>query len=321
MEFITEERYEEQMRSKVLPYLDERRSTGTFETLPGQKLYYEVFKADQPKAELVLVHGFSEGIGKFSETIYYFLRSGISVYQLQQREHGLSYRSTDDRSLINITDFKQLVKDLHNFMEKIVKPARVGSELPLYLYGHSMGGGVSACYIEDYPADFDKVILSSPMLEMDAGGTPLWAAKAAARTMIALGKGANWMPGAQAFTGEYDFEGSNTDCEARYAFWNSVQKAHPEYHMCVPSFASALQFFNLTKYATNAKKCARVDVPVLLFQAGKDKMVKPDGQSTFIKQIGDKGRLIRVEEAQHEIYLSSQEILENYWKEILDFLG
>ena len=49
-------------------------------------------------------------------------------------------------------------------------------------------------------------------------------------------------------------------------------------------------------------------------------MVKPKGQERFIAQIGERGRLIRMKNAKHEIYLGKNEDLETYWHEILAFL-
>ena len=49
-------------------------------------------------------------------------------------------------------------------------------------------------------------------------------------------------------------------------------------------------------------------------------MVNPGGQETFIRQIGELGRIFRMENAKHEIYLGKDSDLEVYWKEILEFL-
>ena len=321
MKIIPAADYEREMKETVLPYLEERRKSGTFERVADQKLYYEAYEADEPKGTVVIVHGFSEAIDKFYETVWYFLQNGFNVWQLQQREHGRSWRSTKKPELIYIPDYRYLVEDLRYFTVNVVKKAACTAELPLYLFAHSMGGGVSACYLEKYPDDYTKAILSSPMLEMNSGSTPSLAAAAFARAMVIAGKGQDSMPGAQPFSGKEDFENSCSNCLERYRHWFRIQKEHPEYQMCVPAIRTALEFLHLTRAATSAVNTARVKASVLLFQAAHDTMVKPKGQENFIRQIGEKGRLVRMENAKHEIYLGTDEDLKKYWDEILAFLN
>ena len=113
MDIIRSVRYAETMKNEVLPYLASRKEDGTFERRKGEPIYYEHFTADQPHASVVLVHGFTEGIDKFRETVFYFLTAGYHVWLIQQREHGKSFRSTKDHNLIYIRDFQDLVEDLH----------------------------------------------------------------------------------------------------------------------------------------------------------------------------------------------------------------
>ena len=44
------------MNTRVVPYLSARKETGLWERIPGNRLYFEHFKADAPKATIVLVH-------------------------------------------------------------------------------------------------------------------------------------------------------------------------------------------------------------------------------------------------------------------------
>ena len=319
MEIIRDNEYLNVMKQDVEPYLNNRRETGTFERLQGQPLYYEHFTADYPAASVVLVHGFSEGIDKFRETVWYFLQNGFHVWLLQQREHGKSYRSTKDPYLIYIDDYGKLIEDLHAFVTDVVKPAVRKEGLPLYLFGHSMGGGVSACLLERYPDDFKKAVLSSPMLEMNAGGTPVWAAALYAKLLIFLGRGQNYMPGTAGFSMEPDFENSCTTCRERYDEWFGEQKAHKEWQMCASAVRTALEFLRLTQEAVNPSGCRKVTADVLLLQAGKDTMVGSGGQDAFITQIPH-GKKVQFPKAKHEIYREKAEILETYWREILAFL-
>ena len=320
MQLIKEEGYEKTMHDQVLPALMKRRTSGDFERIAGQKIHYRTYAADNPRADLVLVHGFTEGIDKFNEVVYYFLQEGFNVWQIQQRGHGKSYRLVKDPSLVHLDSYHDLLEDLHFFVSEIVDRTRTDPSLPTYYFGHSMGGGVGAAYLETWPDDFQKAILSSPMLELDSGNIPVWVASVFAHLMIGLGKGTNYMPGSTPFSKTPDFENSCSNCQARFDYWFRQACEHEEYQTNGSSISTALEFLRLTKYATNAKNCKNVKADVLLVQAGKDHMVKPGGQETFIRQIGDRGRLLRIETAKHEIYMCVNSDQEKYWDEVMGFL-
>lgn len=314
MKLLHSAHYQKEIDNIALPYLKKRCRSGRFERICGQKLYYEYYRADKPETTIVLLHGFSEAIPKFTEMIYYFVQSGFDVWALQQREHGLSYRSSEDLSLVDITDYRDLIRDAHYFVHHVVK--KRGS---LYLYAHSMGGAVGACYLECYPEDFEKAVLTSPMLEMNSGDIPVWFAAAYARVQCALGHGSDYMPGTGPFVPTSDFEGGNTTDPNRYMFWFNQQKEHREFQMCGCSIRCALQFLHMTQAATLPRNVHRIRADVLLIQAGRDAMVKSGGQIRFIRELRGRGHMVRFRKAKHEIYLGSDRQVRRYVNLVVSF--
>ena len=316
---LPEETYREEMENKVLPFLAAGGSSGYFEREPGKKLYYEHYRrkdGEAPKGCVVVVHGYTEAAEKFRETAYYFLLAGYEVFLFQQQGHGFSWRAVDDESLVHIGDFHDLVLDLKAFYDEVVD--KEGSR-PRILFGHSMGGGVSALFLEQYPEIFEKAILSSPMLELNSGGIPPALAVFAVNVQLLLGKGKAYFFGGKPFDPADDFEGAQTSCKARYDYWQERTIAEKAYHTCALSMKTALNFFRLCAEASAPKNARKVRAKVLLFQAGGDQMVAPGGQERFIENVPD-GKLVRVEGAKHEIYRERSEILQNYWDEIKKFL-
>ena len=319
-ELIREEGYEASMQDTVLPYDRQRREKGTMERRPGEKLVYEHYRADAEKAAVVLVHGFSESIRKYRESVYYFLREGYSVWLLQQRSHGASFRPVpEDPSLIEIADFRDLVEDLHFFVHEIVMPGSPAGK-PLYLFGHSMGGGVGACYLETYPEDFDKAVLSSPMLDLDSGGTPAWVLVLYARLMHLVGRGTRYLPGAQPFSDQPDFENSCTNSRARYDSYFRVMLQHRDMQTSASSLDTAYSFLKLTRFAREKKNVDRIRARVCMMQAGKDGLVPPEGQNDFMEKLGARGKKIVIPEAKHEIYRCSDRDMAQYWPAVFAFL-
>lgn len=320
-ELIREEGYAKSMKERVLPYVLARREAGSMARKPGEKLLYEHYLADEEQAVLVLVHGFSESIEKYRECVYYFLQEGYSVWLLQQRSHGGSFRPVpEDPSVVEITDFQDLVEDLHSFVHEVVMPANRDGK-PLYLYGHSMGGGVSACYLETYPDDFPKAILSSPMLDLDSGGTPVWMLVLYARWMHLWGKGAKYLPGAEAFSDKPDFENSCTNSRARYDYFFNEILQHPEMQTAASSLDTAFSFLQLTRFARKRSNADKIKAKVVMFQAGKDGLVPPAGQDDFMEKLDGRGKKIVLPNAKHEIYRCCDADMAEYWPQVFAFLA
>ncbi len=320
VELIHEDNYAKEMDEVVIPWLTDRKTAGTFSREPGKELYYEHFSGDSsPDRQLILLHGFSESLPKWYESVYYLVKNGFSVWMLQQREHGKSFRSTSDPSLIHLEDYSALIEDLHFFASEMVrKQSGMTPSEPLYLFAHSMGGGVGVCCMERYPDDFAKAVLSSPMLEMTAGGTPVALAKLLCMVKDLLGKGRQYMAGSAGFSPVPDFAASLDNSEARYLYSFETIKAHQEYQMCIPSYHTALQFLRLTKEATARKNCRRIKAQVLLLQSGRDSMVGLGGQNELIRRI-PRGKLEVFPDAKHELYMQGNPGLEKYWKMVFDF--
>ena len=154
MRWITEENYAQQMREIAEPYVEERKEAGHFERVHGEPIYFEHFKADEPKAVIVISHGFTESIRKFTESVYYMLQAGYEVWGLDHRGHGRSFRQNDNPYVVHVERFEDYVLDLVYLTESKVRPA--AGSLPVYLYCHSMGGCIGAWTIESYPKLFDK---------------------------------------------------------------------------------------------------------------------------------------------------------------------
>ena len=55
VKLIPEESYREAMEQTVLPYLAEHRTSGTFERIPGEFIWYELYNADAQKADIVII--------------------------------------------------------------------------------------------------------------------------------------------------------------------------------------------------------------------------------------------------------------------------
>ena len=63
---------------------------------------------------------------------------------MEHRGHGFSRRFLKDLHKVYVKSYQEYVKDLHVFVDGIVKKRSKSGEL--YLFAHSMGGAIGACF-------------------------------------------------------------------------------------------------------------------------------------------------------------------------------
>ena len=317
MQWIRETDYALDMKEKAEPYVAQRRTWGTVERIKGQPVYYEYFRADREKGVIVLSHGFTESVKKFTESIYYMLQAGYSVWGVDHRGHGRSFRSNDNPFVVHVEHFEDYVQDLRYLTETLVKPA--SGSLPLYLYCHSMGGCIGAWLIEQYPALFTKAVLSSPMLGLSFSlPTPVMFTAA---SIMGLGKRKRQpLSPVKSFPEKPDFENSCDSSECRYLYYFNKQLQDKALQTRSPSIGWGLEAVKACARVTSEKQTGHIRIPVLLFQAGDDTVVKNISQVLFASRVPSCEMSV-VPCRKHELYMTDSDVLIPYWERIFSFLG
>lgn len=140
--YFCEEEIGKVLKLVINPFLETHIEKGFIEGENNQSIYYESYKVENPKANIVLCHGLTESIEKYKELIYYFLKDGFSVYAIEHRGHGksgcLANLNIVDETQVNVEKFDYYVNDLKSFIDNIVMPSKGNKKL--FLFAHSMGG-------------------------------------------------------------------------------------------------------------------------------------------------------------------------------------
>lgn len=326
MRQITEKNYRSSMDNEVLPYLSKCRTIGYFQPDGKGDIYYESYRHDaghdndhdQPKGNIVIVHGFSESAEKYAELIYYFLQARYQVYISDLRGHGRSVRTEKDLSMIHIDQYESYLTDLEYLTEKVVQ--KESPYLPLYLYGHSMGGGICAAFLEKRADLFQKAVLSSPMIRPLTGVIPFGLARMIAITMCALGKGHHYVAGQHEFRTDETFENSAAASAERYEYYHQKRCTEKMFQTSGASYCWLREAANMSVYILKKANCRKIQAPILLFQAQRDNLVDQRAQERFAAQ-AKHVRLMPMADTKHEIYMSGDSVLQNYVEQILLFLS
>lgn len=296
--------------------LKEQRKTGWLEPKGGGKLYYESYQSPQASGVIVMVHGFTESAEKYQELVWYFVQGGFQVYLLDMRGHGRSARDTGgDLSLVHIDRYETYLEDVEALAElaKAENPA-----LPLYLYGHSMGGGVSAALLERRPELFGKAVLSSPMIKPLTGGIPFFAARLIAGLMICVGKGKSYVQGQHGFQDNETFEESAATCRERYEYYAEKRSGEALFQNSGASYSWLYQAAKLSSFVLRPENCGKIKADILLFQADQESFVDKEAQNLFAERT-PKTKLVFLPGTKHEIYMSDSSTVNAYLQQILSF--
>lgn len=311
---ITERDYEEQLR-RVDGLLEACKETGTFSAFDQIRLSYVYYLAQDPKANVVIVHGLGEFAKKFSEIIYYFLQQGYNVFIYDQRGHGLSDRLIEDRGVRHVHAFTDYVTDLEQFVEEVVLPTQ---DLPVYLYAHSMGCAVSLLYMERRPDRVAKAALSAPMIIPSLRGAPLWLARAG----VALGK--CFLGAKKPFYSIPDFDPNAKHdpnlctSPARFYHLHRLRVENADYRSAPITFGWAYEALGLQRKLLSKSFLARLKAPVLLISAEWDKVVEISYQKEFARKYSG-CRFVQIEEEYHALHACKDSHMEKIFRQIFAF--
>lgn len=128
----------------------------------------EWMPAAEPRAALLLVHGYAEHCGRYARLATALADAGIHVFGYDHRGHG---RSGGKRGYV--ASFDTLVADL---AKQVARVAQAAGEQPFFLLGHSMGGLVAANFLATRPNGLAGAVISSPLLALPQ--VPAWKLRA-----------------------------------------------------------------------------------------------------------------------------------------------
>jgi alpha-beta hydrolase superfamily lysophospholipase len=114
--------------------------------------------SDNPRAFIILVHGIGEHIKRYSHWVEWFSAEGIGFIGVDLPGHG---RSDGKRGHINnYSVLSEMIDTLINITTKTYP------EVPIFVYGHSLGGGIVLDYLLHNKKVIKGAIVTSPWLRL-----------------------------------------------------------------------------------------------------------------------------------------------------------
>lgn len=271
---------------------------------------------------VVISHGFTEFAEKYAEIIFQWLSHGYNVCMLEHRGHGHSARDIADPHLVWIDSWRRYVDDLAHVITTVVRP-NTGNK-PVCLYSHSMGGGIAASMLELYPGIVDVAVLSSPMIQPQTAGLPAWLARALGEAACWAGWGAKKVIGQQRFSEAPDWSRYDGASMPRMRRYHRLRVENVDYQTNCATFQWVREAMRMSSFVLNPVHCAALRTPTLLIQAGRDSWVSNDAQNLFIDR-ANAGRSavvhrIQFSQSLHEVFSMPNDMQEEYWQSIFEFV-
>lgn len=313
LNILPEETFDVQMDA-LAEKLESCRTEGYFEGFDGEKLYYEYFLSVGSQGAVVVVHGLSEFTKKYHEFAGYLCNQGYDVFLYDQRCHGRSCRLTDRNDTIHVNKFADYSKDLHCFVEKVVRPA---TDKTLYIYGHSMGGAVTAMYLADHPETFRKAVISAPMIEPLTGGVNPTVARLGLSLYMIFGDKKKKFWGSKEFDPDFKFENSHDKSRARFERNMRYRWAEECYCTTPMTMGWVLQSLLVCKWTLKKSFMKKLKTPILMICGDTDKVVSMAAQKAFADKC-PVCRQVVLPNAAHAMLLGEEQTIYDHVKLTLD---
>ncbi|WP_372882775.1 alpha/beta fold hydrolase [Psychromonas sp.] len=257
---------------------------------------------------IVISQGRNESVLKYKELAYDLNRQGYDLYLIDHRGQGFSERLGGDQYRGHVDHFQDYVADLNRYISSLELAGKYQNN---YLLSHSMGATISTLYLQQYAHPFQASVLFSPMMSINMGRIPVIVAKLITYSGTAL---CRWFSDKACYIfGGNDFQPklfSNNAVTTSELRFNSSQNTHLEFPETQLGDASMRWVATSVSAAQQAINNAdKINIPVLVVQAGGDTIVTAEGQYQFFENLTNckMKRFFNIDNAKHEIYLEKDQ--------------
>lgn len=317
LNIIQDENFIDEMTEKD-KILRENVTSGTIKSFDKTELYYEYYLAENSKASIVIVHGFTEFTCKYHELAWYFINMGYNVFIYDQRGHGLSQRKVSDFQLIHVDKFQDYVEDLNEFINQIVEPVSVN--LPLYIYSQSMGGAVAGLYLSKYTGKVSKAILSAPMVCPVAGNMSRKKLRMFLRFQGLVHGWKSKFIYVKNYNPKPNFHFSSDLSENRFRYNLNTRNSNVKYQNSPSTNRWLFEALSVEDKLLSKKVSGKIKAETLIISAEKDTVVKNPQQKKLSEIIPD-CRFYEMKGAKHSLYTTTSPMLRKYVEIILEFFS
>lgn len=279
-----------------------------YEQYQGARFAYVHWPAatEQTKGCVFIVHGFCEHTQLNHRFMDQLALLGYESFMFDQRGSGM----TSPGKLRGITNERLVFDDVDHFLSKNLDRCKA-SGIPLFLFGHSMGGGIVLNYAchgthRSRVAGFST---SAPLIKLHPDSQPNWIVLKVSPLL------ARWLPNVRIDT-KLNLEGVSSDQTYRDFLVHDRPLSTP----LIGSFRQIYDFLERGKALLDAQYVTKnfsKDKPVLIVHGTRDTVNDPAASQQFIdKMCPAPDRTLKlIKDARHSVLSLEQE---TFFQEALD---
>jgi alpha-beta hydrolase superfamily lysophospholipase len=247
---------------------------------------------EHAKAGVIFVHGIGEHTGRYDNWVKKFSEIGIACAGVDLPGHGRSdgkrghirnYKVTDGMLDILIREYRKTFPGI-----------------PVFLYGHSLGGGIVLKYLIDSKPPVKGAIISSPYLKL-AFEPPVF--------KVALARVMNFI-----FPSLVQPTGLNANHISHDKMVVDKYVSDPMVHNKI-----SVSLFNSATSAADfiLKHAGEIDIPLYIIHGSDDHLTSPDGSRELASKAG-KSELRIWEGGYHELH--NEPVKDEVFSEIISWI-
>ncbi|WP_299692042.1 alpha/beta fold hydrolase [uncultured Vibrio sp.] len=301
----TQEPQFEQAIKHAIPTLWQQRQDGYITSSTNRKLYWCSLTSSTHSKAIVISNGRIECCQKYQELFYDLYRQGYDVYSFDHQGQGQSERLVANSDMGHIHEFDDYTSD----MADVIAGFNLAKYDNRYLLAHSMGSTIATRYLQTHPDHpFDKVTLCAPMFGINTEWYLKPVAMMVAQILTAYYAKPTYAPGQQAYYSKPFKNNILSHSKARYQWFRRLYQDSPALQVGGPSTRWVWQGLMAAKQAVQQTR--QITIPLLLIQAGAEKVVCNVAQVKFInklKKTNAECQLKAVEGASHELLFEKDE--------------
>lgn len=234
-----------------------------WQTKAKLNIYAKEWIPAKQKAVICLVHGLGEHINRYGHLAEYFGQHGFVTMGNDHHGHG---KSGGKRG--HTPDYESFMEEISKL---VVKATERYPNLPIFLYGHSMGGNLVLNYVLSRHPKIAGTVVTAPHIQLPKAAEPSAALMLVAKVMNKI------FPSLQQPNGlDANNISSNPEEVKKYL-------ADPLVHDKI-SMRTALSLIEKAAFLNGYSE--KMPIPTLLMHGSADYITSPQGSIDFAKRVG-----------------------------------
>ena len=250
------------------------------------------------KGTVIILHGRTECIEKYFETVENLRSRGFGVLTFDWRGQGGSDRLLRDRKKGHVENFEQYLTDFETILTDVALP---DCKPPYYVLGHSTGGLVALLAAPALTNRIRRMVLAAPLLALNNLPIHQSRLQKILGTLTFIGLGRLYLARDRSPENQRQFLSNHlTSDTARFERNRRIVETHDDLAISHPTISWTFAACRAMARVNGPGYSNSIAIPTLLVSAGNDPIVSPTAVEMFGQRMRS-GAFLTIAGAKHEL--------------------